>query len=121
MVTAAPLGSAPTPWLVVSCTDTSVPRVTATLPVPVAVQLGSSSLLGPKTVAEIPVLTGSANPQGLVKMVAVTVAPSNRVLSRMFSTRPTMVALNGSTTVLLVNCDCEEEVPRPIHPPSLTD
>lgn len=120
-MTAAPLASAPTPVLVVSCTDKSVPSVMATLPEPIAVQLGSSSLLGPKTVAKIPVLTGSANPQGLVKMVAVTVAPADRVLSRMFSTRPTMVALIGSTTVLLVNCDSEEEVPRPIHPRSLTD
>lgn len=64
MVAAAPLLKAPTPRLVVSCTDTSVHWSTGTLPKPVAQQLGVVS--DPVTVAEIPVLTGSSNPHGLV-------------------------------------------------------
>ncbi|HBR08400.1 MAG TPA: hypothetical protein DD735_05820 [Clostridiales bacterium] len=74
-------------------------------------------MFGPETVAEIPVLTGVVNAQGLVKMVAVANESAGRVLSRMFNIKPTIVAFAGSVIVLLENCGRDEEVPRPIHPP----
>ncbi|NLV58157.1 MAG: hypothetical protein GXY67_05255 [Clostridiales bacterium] len=120
-VTATPLLNAPTPVLVMICTDKSVPSVTATLPVPMPVQPGSSEVFGPSTTADIPVVVGSSHPQGLVKMVAVTVSPSSIELSRILTTSPTMVAFTGKTTLLLVNWDAEEEVPSPSQPPLLMD
>ena len=73
MVTATPALNAPTPLLVVICTDTRAPWETAELPEAIAKQFGSSSVLGPVTVALMPVFVGSSHAQGLVKMVAVTV------------------------------------------------
>ena len=68
-------------------------------------------MLGPLTVAEIPVLVGAAKPQGLVNTVAVTVCPCVSVLVRIFSVIPVMTALAGITTLFLGNWD--EDVPRP--------
>jgi hypothetical protein len=121
MVAAAPSLNAPTPVLVVSCTDTRVPCVTPTLPVPIEVQFGVSDVLGPVIVVEIPVLTGAVNAHGLVKIVAVTVSPVANILSRIFNTKPTIVAFAGSVTVLVANNGPDEEVPRPIHPLLLID
>lgn len=120
MVTATPLLSAPTPAPVVICTDKRDPCVTVTLPVAIPTQLGVVSSLGPVMVADIPVLVGSSNPHGLVKMVAVTVE-SGIVLSLIFNTRLVIIAFCGTTTVLVANNGSDEEVPSPIHPPSLTD
>jgi hypothetical protein len=72
-------------------------------------------------VADIPVVVGSVNPQGLVKMVAVTVSPAGIVLSLIFKTKPTMVAFTGSVIVLVTNKGSDEEVPNPTQPPSLID
>jgi hypothetical protein len=106
---------------VVICADRSDPSVTAAIPVPDAKQLGAPALLGPVTVTDIPVLVGAAKPQGLVKIVAVTVSLAANTLFRTLRRIPTMVASADIVTVLLVNCETDEEVPRPTHPPSLTD
>ena len=66
IVTAAPLFNAPTPELVVICTDKREHWVTAALPAAVVQQFGDSSRLGPVIVADMPVEVGSVNPQGLV-------------------------------------------------------
>jgi len=120
-VTAAPWLNAPTPWLVTICTDRSDPCATATFPKPVARQLGAVELLGPVITADIPVLVGFVKPQGLVKIVAVTDVLTGIVLFLIFNTKPTIIAFTGITIVLVVNAGAGEEVPRPIHPPSLTD
>jgi hypothetical protein len=116
-VTATPSFSAPVP--VVICTDRSDPSRTDALPTPAAKQLGVVAELGPVIVADIPVLVGAVNPQGLVNTVAVTVLPAANVLSLIFIINPTMVAFADIVTVLGVNC--VEDTPRPTHPLGLTD
>jgi hypothetical protein len=106
---------------VVICTDKSDPCTTETLPDPVAKQWGLPEVFGPVTIAVIPVVVGVANPHGLVKIVAVTVSPADSALSLMLNTKPTIVAFTGRVMVLLVNCEADEEVPRPTHPPLLMD
>jgi hypothetical protein len=104
---------------VVICTDRRDPSVTAALPTPAAKQLGAPALFGPVTVADMPVLVGVANPQGLVNTVAVAVWPAVNVLSLILRINPTMVASAGITSVLGLNC--VEDVPRPTQPLGLTD
>ena len=62
-VTATPELRAPTPVLVVICTDRRSHWFTAASPKFVVQQVGG---FGPVIVADIPVLTGSVNPHGLV-------------------------------------------------------
>ena len=72
--------------------------------------------------AEIPVVVGLLKPQGLVNTVAVTDSVlSFSSLSLMFSIIPVIVAFAGITTALLENWDVDEDVPKPTHPPLLTD
>ena len=106
----------------VTWTDTNEHVLTVTSPLPLAQQCWSVALLGPVTVAEIPVVVGLLKPQGLVNTVAVTDSVlSLSSLSLMFSIIPVIVAFAGITTALLENWDVDEDVPKPTHPPSLTD
>ena len=117
MVAATPELRAPTPILVLICTDSKSHWLTSASPKPVAQQFGE---FGPVTVADIPVLTGAVNPQGLVKIVAVTVAPAFKALSLIFSTIPMITASTGITTVLDVKLAAAEVAPKPTQLPFTT-
>ena len=56
-----------------------------------------------------------------MKISAVTDIPSERLLSLILNTRPTIVRLKGIVTVLIINNVLDKDVPRPTHPPLLTD